>query len=665
MSALSDRAVRSMTTIAAVGALSAVAALGVRGSVQADPPVKKPAAKAAPVKAAAPAPLSATLGDNTPLTAEQKIVHALNRMAFGPRPGDVEKVRAMGLNRYIEQQLHPEKISDPVDAKLSSFTLLALSNQELSQLYYERQSGTVKLLQKRAKEAQAKEMEAAAAAGQTAPPNAQPKPNLRENMQNLTMEERDALKDAMEARQKIQQAGYQLVQDKMIRAVESERQFQEVMVDFWSNHFNIDVTKKQCAVYKISDERDVIRKHSFGKFRDLLAASAKSPAMLEYLDNAQSTAPMNTPAVAPQMLKRRKAQMERAAANGNERAKEMLARMEQVEKAAANPQRPRRGGLNENYAREIMELHTLGVDGGYTQKDVTEVARCLTGWTINRRTGDFEFAARRHDNGEKTVLGKTIPAGGGIQDGETVLDILSTHPSTMRFISTKLCRRLVADEPPASLVDKCVATWKRTGGDLREIYRTILTAPEFYSRAAYRQKIKSPFEYAVSSVRALGGTYALNGRGEAGLRMAAFAERRGAMNPAGNRMLAGQVATMGQPLYRYQAPTGYPEDSRKWVSSGALIARLNFSLALTGGSLADVSLASARELLNAPEASDPAKFVDLLGKRLLNGEMTPTTRATLLKQAQTTPGKTDVAASTDTATRLVALVLGSPEFQRR
>jgi uncharacterized protein (DUF1800 family) len=290
---------------------------------------------------------------------------------------------------------------------------------------------------------------------------------------------------------------------------------------------------------------------------------------------------------------------------------------------------------------------------------VQEVARCLTGWTVNRQIGEFVFNARRHDNGPKVVLGHSIPAGGGIQDGETVLDILASHPSTMHFISTELCRRLVSDDPPKSLIDKCVATWNRTDGDLREIYRTIVTSPEFYSRAAYRQKIKSPFEYAISSVRALGGTIDLerDSTPDFGLRLVGE-ERRGVNL---GRSLAGQVATMGQPLYQYQAPTGWPEDSHRWVSSGALIARLNFSLALTGGKVADVSLPSSAALA----ANDPAHLVNALTDHILNGEVSPSTRATLLKQATTTPGNEQVARETDTAGRLTALVLGSPEFQRR
>jgi uncharacterized protein (DUF1800 family) len=293
-------------------------------------------------------------------------------------------------------------------------------------------------------------------------------------------------------------------------------------------------------------------------------------------------------------------------------------------------------------------LHTLGVDGGYTQKDVQEVARCFTGWGIARETGAFQFSPRRHDDGPKTVLGREIAGGGSIGAGEAVLDLLASHPSTMRFVSRKLCQRFVSDDPPAALIDKCVATWKRTDGDLREVVRTIVTSTEFFGRAAYRQKIKSPFEYAVSSVRALGGDVDLS---------AAAARRpaRGANVPA--RTLTGQIAAMGQPLFQHQAPTGYPEDSRKWVSSGALIARLNFALALTENRLAD--LGPLRTARPGPKvATDPAARVTSLVTALLHGNVSASTRATLLKEAAADGS----AAGGD---RLVALVIGSPEFQRR
>jgi uncharacterized protein (DUF1800 family) len=478
----------------------------------------------------------------------------------------------------------------------------------------------------------------------------------------------------------------QLIVAKTIRAVESQRQLHEVMVDFWTNHFNIDARKNACRVYKVADDRDVIQKHTFAHFRDLLGASAKSPAMLVYLDNAQSAGEQTPDPQALQRQAKLRQRLETMAAQGNLRAKQNLRRLETLQKAV---KKRKPAGLNENYAREIMELHTLGVDGGYTQKDVTEVARCLTGWTIDRATGSFKFDPRRHDNGEKIVLGQVIAAGGGMADGEKVLDILAGSPATMRHVSYKLCQRLVADEPPASLVNKCVTTWKNTSGDIREVVRTILTAPEFNSRVAYRQKIKSPFEYAVSSARAVGATYVMDapqgrqGR-QARQRPLQAAAAVGMVGQAGNaytgnanmQFLPGQVAVMGQPLFQHQAPTGYPEDSRKWVSSGALISRLNFSLALTRGSIRDLDLSQMQDsLLRGEPGVPPAQYVSRLAGTLLSGEVSPSTRATLLKEARAlTEGSGAVASASgaaptgtdrETAQKLAALVLGSPEFQRR
>lgn len=623
--------VTNKTVLTAPGAASvtaAIVALALLASVAvADPPLKS---NAKPTKQDAKAANSTVamnpIGDNTPLTETQKIVHLLNRMAFGPRPGDVEKVRALGLHRYIEQQLTPEKIDDAlVETKVAPLSLLKSSASELAEMYRTRQKNVPKMLvaQKKIEDT-----------GQR---------NLRAAMDTLSMEDQEALRNFMEAQQKVRAIGFQLQMDKIIRASESERQFQEVMVDFWSNHFNIDMRKSSCATSKIADERDVIRQHIFGNFRDLLGASAKSPAMLVYLDNAQSSAPRPDN---PAQDRRREDMLRRAADMGDENAQ-----------LALRAQKNRgRGGLNENYAREIMELHTLGVDGGYTQKDVTELARVLTGWGVMPRTGDFFFTPNRHDKGEKEVLGIKFSAGGGIEEGEKMLDVLAMHPSTIQHISTKLCRRLVSDNPPESLVNKCVVTWKKTNGNLREIYRTIVTSPEFFSRAAYRQKIKSPFEYAVSSVRALGGTF----NAVEGLSLTAM--RPGAARANLGRTLAGQIAVMGQPLYQYQAPTGYPEESKKWVSSGALISRLNFSLALVGKRLSDIDVSRAADTVSGFTA--PADLVNKLGDTLLHGEMSPSTRATLLKQVAVTPTNQE-AAATDAPVRALALVLGSPEFQRR
>ncbi|MFY7951577.1 MAG: DUF1800 domain-containing protein, partial [Armatimonadaceae bacterium] len=412
--------------------------------------------------------------------------------------------------------------------------------------------------------------------------------------------ERRDLESSQVARRELIEASRQFVTEKFVRAVESERQLQEVLVDFWSNHFNIDMSKTRSV--KIADEHEVVRSRSMGKFVDLLKASARSPAMLLYLDNFQSVADapkFESGALEPRQMPSNWEGLRRLARRGFTGAVQLTERIETLSKESnTSPDvlyerfirsmgagnRDRRG-LNENYARELLELHTLGVDGGYTQKDVQEVARSLTGWTVSggRYGGEFSFNSRLHDNGTKVVLGKSIPAGGGIRDGEMVLEILANHPSTMRHVSRKLCVRFVSDNPPAALVERCVQTWRRTDGDIREVVRTIAFSPEFLSRASFRTKIKSPFEYAVSSVRALGGT--VLERFGTGLGV------RPTNNAGSPTSLEGQVNLMGQPLFRYAFPTGWPEDSSKWVSSGALISRINFALSLTSGQLRDVILA--------------------------------------------------------------------------
>ena len=381
-------------------------------------------------------------------------------------------------------------------------------------------------------------------------------------------------------------------------------------------------------------------------------------------------------------------QIKRAADRGRPQAQQMLTRIQERAKTEGisdeeafkklqamvnQPAGRARGGLNENYARELMELHTLGVDGGYTQKDVTEVARCLTGWGVKggRYSGEFEFHPRLHDSGEKVVLGKVIAAGGGIEDGQAVLEMLVSHPSTMRHISTKLCRRFVSDDPPKSLVDKCVETWKRTDGDIRSIVETIVTSPEFFSPAAYRSKIKSPFEYVVSAVRATGGAVltqpqapALGRARQVGLGINVFAkDGAGQVN---QRVLAGQIGTLGQPLYNYGFPTGYPEDSSKWVSAGALIGRINFALNLTAGKLADVDL--SRSFLNdtSGEHRPVPVQIDAVARQILGAEVSVATRATLVKQLQPDETAADSASTPMSDSRRIAsLLLGSPEFQRR
>ena len=702
-------------------------------------------------KAQSPGGAAKSAASTKPLTEDDKIVHVLNRLGFGPRPGDVQKVKAIGLQAYINQQLAPDTINDSVvDQQLVSYTMLNLSDEQLMEMYRARQLAQVNARKVRkeivsantAKEAAANP---AGANGATTQPGAAMTPPAAgdANAAPGMAPETDAAKarkkimaaadpqerqEAMEARRMLAQAALplseaqqQFIDAKALRAIESERQLQEVLVDFWSNHFNIDVRKQACGVLKIADDRETIRPHVLGKFRDLLGASAHSPAMLVYLDNALSTSdtPPDMNAMRGAMnglngvggqgngmgraaLRRRMALMGNANVNGQAALGQTPAAVPPM------PAKKKRGGLNENYGREIMELHTLGVDGGYTQTDVTEVARCFTGWGVGRpnagmaagaagaanmpgmanpmprrrqmlatgkkaAVGEFEFHPFLHDNGPKTVLGHQIPAGGGIRDGEMVLDILASHPSTMRHISTQLCQRLVSDNPPASLVDKCVQTWQRTDGDLREITRTIITSPEFYSTTAFRSKIKSPFEYAVSSVRALGGTYqdaatqATRTRGMIGVKP----PKGGGYLNMNTTSLIGQIGTMGEPLFQYQAPTGYPEESQKWVSSGALISRMNFALALTGGKLGDVSLPAASPALTG--ATTPNAFIDRFAEQVLHGSIAPATRATLLRQISDTPDAPPAAQNTAMSApvnaaatqRMAALLLGSPEFQRR
>jgi uncharacterized protein (DUF1800 family) len=590
---------------------------------------------------------------------DEKILHILNRLGFGARPDDVENVKRIGLSAYIDQQLHPEQIDDSaVEQKLAGFRELQFPDQDIESRYKDfitadQASNALRrrlVAMESQKESQMAQSGGAVPASMPAGANQANFQAKRDAIMEMVAADPALQKEFNDTRQQLVDTAEpiaRLYQEfdaaKLVRAVESKRQLQEVLVDFWTNHFNIDIRKAPCGVLKVIDDRDVIRTHVFGKFRDLLEASAKSPAMLVYLDNFQSVSD-----TLPQRRPNRPA-----------------------------PQRPR-AGLNENYAREIMELHTLGVSGGYTQQDVHEVARCFTGWSIGtvdgKRTrinryseaGEFQFFPQLHDDGEKVVLGHHIPAGGGIQDGETVLDLLAHDPATMKHVSYELCERLVADEPPMSLVRKCVETWQRTDGDLREIVRTIVSSPEFYSPVAMHKKIKSPFEYAVSSVRALDGT--IDTGVLASARPAVLAREANSLvrPPQGGgfldintNTLLGQIGTMGEPLFQYQAPTGFPEDSRKWVSSGALISRLNFSLALTQGRIKDVKIEDPSE--DAGANMDVTATIDRMADRILHGSIAPSTRATLLTEARPGPdGRSSLTPAT-----IAALLLGSPEFQRR
>ncbi|MEP6961790.1 MAG: DUF1800 domain-containing protein, partial [Acidobacteriota bacterium] len=400
----------------------------------------------------------------------------------------------------------------------------------------------------------------------------------------------------------------ELNEAKLYRAVYSEHQLEEQLVDFWFNHFNVFAGKGADRVLVTSYERDAIRPHVLGKFRELLGATAADPAMLFYLDNWQN--------VSPDAAQQQAALIGRLGRGNPERQAKLKAKQQGR-------------GLNENYARELMELHTLGVDNGYTQKDIVEVARCFTGWTIlqPRQGGEFFYNDRVHDRGEKTVLGVKIPAGGGRSDGERVLDILAKRPETARFISLKLAERFVADDPPAALVERMAKKFTETDGDIRAVMSAMIGSPEFFSEGAWKAKVKTPLELIVSAARATG----------AQIRNAA--------------PLAQQVAELGQPLYRKVEPTGYSTAAAEWVNSAALLARMNFALALAGNQVQGTRV----------DASGFTVDTDEMTRRFLFREPAASTRATLEKAlaAQEREGK-------QRSPALVAgLVLGSPDFQRR
>jgi hypothetical protein len=621
----------------------------------------------------------------------RRALYALNRLTFGPRPGEVDKVLAKGVDSWIEDQLHPESIDDgALGAHLSAYHALTLRPQELAQtfptdsmirqvmagkrsmpadpsqkLIYE--VYVAKLKQQMAQQEAAKPVsppkDAAKplAAGNTAEkvpekaagPTPQEKarafadtllelPNSKrmeammkappEELMNfpdqLTGDQRTRLNAGFSPRERetlralsnpVGVVSYELQQAKIARATFSERQLQEVMTDFWINHFNVYLYKSnQAPIYTVSYERDVIRPHALGKFRDLLVATAQSPAMLNYLDNWLSTGPHSAVA---------------------EKSKNQ-------------------SGLNENYGRELMELHTLGVDGGYTQNDVTELARVLTGWTIAQPDdgGQFQFDPNRHEPGNKTVLKQTI-YDSGQQEGMHVLDVLAHSPSTAHFISKKLAERFVADSPPESLVKKMAATFQDSDGDIREVLRTLFKSPEFWSPQFENNKLKTPLEYLVSVLRT------------SGTEMDA------------PDAVTQNLAQMGMQPYGQAVPTGYSMMAETWETEGALLARINFVTALTQGKLNGLKF-DPGNLLTLAVFDDPdmprTKTV-LLGKHssmdlaialsqdaLLPGGISAKDQAIIEKQLADPEVQRQIAVSPGVGLRLIAgFLLASPEFQNR
>ncbi len=511
-----------------------------------------------------------------PRTDQATALHVLNRLTFGARPGDVDRVRQMGVTAYVDLQLHPERVADDAARqRVAGFETLTLSSRDIAERY-ELPLLAARLAARRTE-----------STGPTAAPQdqARRRPGSTQRLAQLPMLE--------------------LAQQKLLRAVYSERQLEEVLTDFWFNHFNVDARKGPTRFMLTEYERDTIRPHVLGSFRELLGATAKSPAMLFYLDNWMSAAPDGTQAARMDANAQRSRAFQRrgGATVGPGRPRTP---------AGASAARQRRNGLNENYGRELLELHTLGVDGGYTQQDVTEVARAFTGWTIDRPRagGGFRFVSALHDDGEKVVLGHRIKAGGGERDGEQVLDLLAEHPATARFISMKLARRFVSDAPPQALVARMAESFTASGGDLRTVMRVLLTSAEFLSADHHHAKVKTPFEFVVSALRGSGASV------------------------TDARPLVQTVQQLGMPLYQCQPPTGYTDTAEAWVNTGALVNRMNVAVQLARGELRGVSVSELRD-----------------AAALIQGPVSEATRTTLAR-AQTPP-------------QSVALALGSPEFQRR
>jgi len=604
------------------------------------------------------------------LTTDKQIVHVLNRLTFGARPGDVEQVRRVGIEKWIDQQLHPERITEnaaleekvkPLETlKMTTWQMLEKSQTPVPIVFLSpgsvltpQQFGLLQNCspQDREKLLSSLEPDKLRIVLSTAPPTwleglpeemkqqaaRQRQEEQQKRQQELrkmrpplpdllspdqirianrgSAEEKRALLNSLDPDKRLQvlrsippqaiaelpefrrQAAAarnpqeavngELIDNKLFRAIYSNRQLEEVLVDFWVNHFNIYNGKGQDRVLLTSFERDAIRPYVFGHFKDMLLATARHPAMLFYLDNWQSQVPARDDFPLPPGA--------------------------------------RRPGLNENYGRELLELHTLGVDGGYTQDDVIAVARAFTGWTIFDigRFGEFQFNPMNHDRKEKVVLGHTIPAMGAEQDGLQVIDILAHHPSTAKFISKKLAQRFVADEPPQALIDRMAATFTRTDGDLRAVVQTMLSSVEFMSEGAFQSKLKSPLEMVVSAVRALNAEVD---------------------DPS---MLAQRIGEMGQPLYGKVEPTGYPNTGEGWASSAGILARINFATALSSGQLAGVKADVDRFNLKKPSA---------VAGEILGIGPTPAVIGALEKGIE---GKQV------TASVLVAVVVSSPDFQRR
>jgi uncharacterized protein (DUF1800 family) len=552
------------------------------------------------------------------LTEDQAILHALNRLAYGPRPGDVERIRQMGLEKWIDQQLHPESIDDSaLDTRLRNYPTLDMSARKLLEEY-------------------PRPNQAAKKAGETQDEYKQEIMQKRRTaMSEVTATGDDNTDKAQQELAKVQGPNRMIAElsmAKLDRAVYSQRQLEAVMEDFWFNHFNVFANKGADRWLLTGYVRDTIRPHTLGKFQDLLTATAKSPAMLFFLDNWQSVDPVAFKEHQQEIAMRR-ARYQGAFGGG----------LSQDSPGGGRPQQQDRG-LNENYGREVMELHTVGVDTGYTQQDVIEMARCLTGWTVRepRRDPDFVFRPEFHAEGKKVVMGHTFNDGGE-KDGEDALKMLAADPHTARFISTELARHFVSDTPPPVLVDRMTKEYESSGGDIRSVMKAMIYSPEFWSKQTYRAKVKTPFELVSSTARALNADVTVS------------------------LPLAQWVGRMGEPLFLCQPPTGYSDKSATWVNTGALLNRLNFALAFANGRLAGTRV-DLGTMYGDDASKDPEMALTRAVDLFLGGQIDPATRETLegqLSDPQVLQAKLDDPVKQVNEGLLSGLVLGTPEFQRR
>ncbi len=636
------------------------------------------------------------------LTENQKIIHILNRLGFGPRPGDVERVRSMGVEKYIDEQLNAASIDDTAaEHRVDNLEVFSMTTAELFAKY----PNPGALLRQLEGGNQQRRNQAAGAN-----PQAPAQPESPEEQQRQQRERRQKLEE-LYRQYNLRPAGQilpQIVGNRVIRAAYSEKQLQEVMVDFWQNHFNVFSGKAAVRWYIPSYERDVLRKNALGNFRDLVVGTARHPAMLFYLDNFESVAPIAQNRGNNRAANRVLRQIQ--SGNITPGMREQIKRQRGItdaeldafiRQARNNPQagqQRNQRGLNENYARELMELHTLGVDGGYTQKDIIEVARAFTGWTIadprgfrrsaaemitgsdqrgnrgrqaarlpgNVESGEFYFNANWHDKDPKFVLGQKVDAG-GVNDGMKVIDLLVEHPSTAKFIARKLAVKFVSDNPDEAFVGRIAAAFQKSHGDIKTTLRAIFTDKEFFAPKNYRAKIKTPFELVVSSIRALN-----------------------AQTNASPALLA-MLNKLGEVPYGYQAPTGYPDTAEDWVNTGALLERLNFAIAVSSN-----RIPGTRVDLRGFSSDNKSGILDKAVAQILNGEIAPETRDLLVKRyAQPLPEVTagnqidddpeempnmappGARAGMNRQARLlnptgnpdifkaVSLVLGTPEFQRQ